>query len=451
MTARLRAKLAAPGFVRNVSVLLGGTVLGQAASLALAPVLTRLYSPAQFADLSVYTAVLAILGVTAALGFDLAIPLAASAIELANLIVVAGLALALTGWVIGLAFWLLPSSALAAIWLAPLDDHRALVPLGVACLGGYYVMVAAASCAGRFADIARTRLTQGVGGPLSQIALGLAGVGTRGLAVGFVIGQSSGTLLLLWRVLLGRAELRSAISWRGVRAAAGRYVRFPLFASWSRVVDMAGSGTVLYLLFSTCYPGATAGYMFLAERLVARPLLMVSSSLLQVFTGEAGRMARDDPAALGRRFGQVVPLQLLVALAWILPLNLAAPWLVPVLFGAAWIAAIPCLQALSLSYVALAVLHPVSTTLQLLDRQGLSAAWQVLRLAALVGAALAAWQAGLSAVGALWVCSAVQAAACAGMLASMALCIRRGAAVLPHPQEEDDPSAAARAFQLERP
>src|ERR1700677_2863542 len=122
------------GFVRNASVMLIGTTLGQAASVALSPVLTRIYSAEEFGYLSVYTAVLAILGVTAALGLDLAIPLAATEFELANLTAAGGLAVCITSACIGLAVWLLPARALAAIWLAPLDQHRYLVPVGLACL-----------------------------------------------------------------------------------------------------------------------------------------------------------------------------------------------------------------------------------------------------------------------------------------------------------------------------
>jgi O-antigen/teichoic acid export membrane protein len=401
-----------------------GTTLGQAASVALAPVLTRVYGAEEFGYLSVYTAVLAILGVTAALGLDLAIPLAATEFELANLTAAGMAAVFATSCCTGLAMWLLPDQALAALWLAPLATHRYLLPVGLGCIGSYYVMVAAATNAGRFADIARTRITQGIGGPVSQIGLGLLGFRETGLAIGFVFGQTSGVLLLASRVILRQPHLRSAISWNGMRTVVASYRHFPLFASWTRVFDMAGSGTVLYILFATYYSSEIVGYMFLAERVIARPLLMVSSSLLQVFSGEAGRSVRDDPNALASRFWQVVPGQLLFALAWIVPVNLLANAAVPRLFGAAWVAAIPAVHALSLAYLALAVLHPVSTTLQLLNRQKLAAAWQICRVALLVGATVAAQRCGLSAVAALWVCSAIQALACSGMLATMAVCIR---------------------------
>jgi O-antigen/teichoic acid export membrane protein len=422
---------ASSGFFRNASVMLAGTSLGQAASVALAPVLTRIYSAEEFGYLSVYTAVLAILGVTAALGLDQAIPLAASEFELANLTAAGIATVVATSGCIGLAMWLLPARALAALWLAPLDSHRYLLPLGLACLGSYYVMVAAATRAGRFSEIARTRVTQGIGGPLSQIALGALGFRETGLAIGFVFGQTSGVLLLASRVILRQPQLRNVMSRNGMQTVVARYRHFPLFTSWTRVFDMAGSGTVLYILFATYYSSEIVGFMFLAERVIARPLLMVSSSLLQVFSGEAGRTVRHDPGALARRFWQVVPGQLLFALAWIVPVNLLANATVPLLFGAAWVAAIPCVHALSLAYLALAVLHPVSTTLQLLNRQKLAAAWQMFRVAMLVCATVAAQRCGLSAVAALWVCSAIQALACSGMLATMAVCIHRVATAQP--------------------
>lgn len=416
------------GFFRNISVMLIGTTLGQAASVALAPVLTRVYSAQEFGYLSVYTAVLAMLGVTAALGLDLAIPLAATDFELANLTAAGMAAVFATSSSIGLAIWLLPDQALAALWLEPLQTHRYLLPLGLACIGSYYMMVAAATNTGRFAEIARTRITQGSGGPLSQIVLGLLGFRETGLAIGFVFGQASGVLLLVSRVFLRQPHLRHAISCDGMRTVVAGYRHFPLFASWTRVFDMAGSGTVLYILFATYYSTEIVGYMFLAERVIARPLLMVSSSLLQVFSGEAGRSVRHDPNALVNRFRQLVAGQLLFALAWIVPVNLLTDAAMPRLFGSAWVGVIPAVHALSLSYLALAVLHPVSPTLQLLNRQKLAAAWQICRVAMLVGATVAARRCGLSAVAALWGCSVIQALACTGMLATMAVCIRRLAA-----------------------
>src|SRR6185437_15099783 len=91
---RTRRSLAARGsFAQNVLLMLTGTAFGQAISILLAPVLTRLYSPEQFGYLSVYTAALSILAVVAALGFDQAIPIATSEFEMANLFAISSAAL----------------------------------------------------------------------------------------------------------------------------------------------------------------------------------------------------------------------------------------------------------------------------------------------------------------------------------------------------------------------
>jgi len=301
-------------FSRHVAVMLLGTVAGEAVSLLLSPVLTRLFTPAQFGYLSVYGAVLMIFGVIASLGLELAIPISMAEDECANLLALCGLTLTVTTGLMVALSYLLPSHALVT-WIGPLAFHRYLLPIGFAFLGGYFILLSLATRASAFQDIARTRVAQGVSGPVSQIVLGLLGAGTPGLVVGFIIGQSSGTFLLLRRRVLARPEWLRSVSWSGIAAAARRYVQFPLFASWSRLLESAGSGLVLFLIFSACFSSQVAGFMFLSERVIWRPLLLVSSSLLQVFTGEAGRAVSQDPRQLRRRFYQVVPRQFLLVAA----------------------------------------------------------------------------------------------------------------------------------------
>jgi O-antigen/teichoic acid export membrane protein len=168
--------------------------------------------------------------------------------------------------------------------------------------------------------------------------------------------------------------------------------------------------------------------MFLSERVIMRPLLIVSTSLLQVFTGEAGRTVSQNPMQLRRRFYQVVPLQFVLAASWIMAANLAAGWLFPRLFGPAWTNAIPYLHALSAAYLLQIVLHPVSTTLQLLERQATGAAWQVCRLTLVVTAVLVPWHAGVSAVQALWISALTEASCCLVLLTLMSSAIERRAA-----------------------
>ncbi len=411
----VRVRLRDRGFARNLWVMLAGTVLGQGTSLLLAPALTRLYSPEQFGYLSTYTAAVGILCVIASLGLEVAIPIATSTFETANLLALCAVSLVATTVLVSALTWAIPYRALELLWLGPIASWRWLIPLGFACFGAYYIMVATATRQAAFGDIARTRIAQGLTGPISQIVFGLLGFGAPGLVVGFVWGQSAGVVLLLRRTMLASPDLVAAISWAGMRQAWRRYVAFPLWVSWARLLDLAG-GLVIYLMVSAFFSPEIAGFMFLSDRVIARPLLIVSTSFLQVFTGEAGQAVRADPAALRRRFRQVVPWQVGLAIGWIAVANIAACWLFPVVFGPRWAAAVPYLQAMSLAYLALTAVHPVSTTLQMLERQVLNAAWEILRLVAVVLAVTMAWRTGLSAVQTLWLYSAVQAVCCLALL-----------------------------------
>jgi len=423
----LRRHAAQSTFTRHVSVMLIGTIVGQAISLLMTPLITRLFSPTQFGALGLYNTVLLTVGTVACLGLELAIPICIADAEYADLLALCGIALVSVTTLVGLASWLMPAHALAAVSLASIAADRWLLPVGLATLGGYYIMVAAATRAGSFREIASTRISQGISGPASQLLFGIVGAGTPGLISGYIIGQTSGTMLLAMHLLRRQRELVRGITWRGIAAVARRYAAFPLLASWARLLDMA-NGTVVFALFASFYSPDVVGFMFLSQRVLMRPLTIVSTSLLQVFTGEAGRAISENPALLRRRFYQVVPRLFALASAWIFVGNLVAIWAFPVFFGKAWGEAVPYLRAMSVAGLFDAVLHPVSTTLQMLEYQWTAMIWQIGRVAAVALFIVLPWQAGFSAVSTLWIDSGVEAGCCLVLLLLMVWAIERTAA-----------------------
>lgn len=423
---RFRDALARRPFLKNVSIMLGGAAGGQLVSVLLSPVLTRLYSPQQFGILSVYSAALAILVVIASLRYEMALPLARTDEDAVNLMMVCLCALAATTTVVGLAVGLPSAHRIEAWWPSPLFSERSgiyriLLVLGYVWLGGYFIALYAATRAGAFPAIAKTRLGQGVVGPLAQIGLGLLGAGAPGLLLGFIAGQSAGTIGLFHHVATERRSVRARLSWRRMRELAGRYRRFPLVSSWAALIDALGSSQLLYLLISLQYSARIAGFIFLVERVVSRPLAIVGTSILQVFVGEAGETVASDPHRLKKRFHQVIVRQFCLAAVWVLVANMAGALLFPTLFGREWEEGVIYLRAMSLGYLAQALVQPVFHTLQILERQGIAAGWQICRLLFTVGI----FEAGakLLTLEPYWVIgaySAAQAFCCLALLALMA-------------------------------
>jgi len=73
--APLRGILPTGLFARGVTVLAGSNALGQIIALAASPVLTRLYSPADFGLLAIYMSLTTVFGIVVCLRYELAIPL----------------------------------------------------------------------------------------------------------------------------------------------------------------------------------------------------------------------------------------------------------------------------------------------------------------------------------------------------------------------------------------
>lgn len=411
----LQAKLARRPFLKNVSVMLTGAALGQSVSILLSPVLTRIFSPHEFGVLSVYTAILTIAVVVASLRYEMTLPLAESDEDAMNLAAVCALVLTATTALLAVAAFTVPMSWARWLWPTPLSAHRThiycgMLVLGFFCLGAYYIALYLATRQAAFRNIASTRLMQGVVGPLSQIGLGAAGLGGHGLVLGSILGQSAGTFGLLKKTLQ-RRELLAALSWRRMGALAQRYRRFPLIASWAALLDLLGGNQLLYLVVSVQFSPAIAGFIFLAERIVARPLSIIGTSILQVFVGEAGKAVRENPAQLRQRFYQVTSRQFLMALAWIGCANVGAALLFPVAFGHRWSDGVIFLQAMSLGYLVQAVVLPVFHTLQILEKQAVAALWQAGRLAAVAAVFYFCNASGFSAPQTIFCYSATQAVA----------------------------------------
>ncbi|MTK63755.1 MAG: oligosaccharide flippase family protein [Methanobacterium sp.] len=427
---RLREMLARRPFLKNVSIMLTGSAGGQMISILLSPVLTRLYSPQQFGILSAYSAILAMLVVISSLRYELALPLARGDEDAINLTVVCICALGITTAAVGAAVFLLPAPLLAALWPVPLDRghataYRMLLVSGYFCLGGYFIALYFATRANAFRPIAKTRLAQGVIGPLTQIGLALLGGGAPALMIGSVVGQSAGTFGLFYTVMTGRRALLRAVSWSRVVDMARRYIRFPLIGSWAALIDAIGGNQLLYLLITAHYSVRIAGFIFLAERIVSRPLAIVGASILHVFVGEAGQTAGAGPAKLRSRFYQVVSRQFALAAIWGIVTNVAGASMFPIVFGAEWNDGVVYLQAISLGYLAQAVVQPVFHTLQILEKQYLAASWQIGRLVLTIAAFALGDHLGLRASWVVASYSAVQAASCAILVLLMARAIQQ--------------------------
>lgn len=277
--------------VRNLSVLTIGTVVAQLVPIIASPILSRLYSPADFGVWAVFVSLASILAATASAKYSAAVYLPDTlpeTVHIARLSIYVSLSnciLAAAAAALLLLLW--PESALTT----SLGAMLLMVPI-VSLAGSISETLSNFGIKeGKYAPAAWAGATRASATSASQVAMGLTGFGALGLQFGSCVGavaQLPG--LIRHYVAAGRSVPRSA---RAVVAAARRYNRFPKY-EWAASLVYALMLTAVPLGLALLYSDDTVGQYALSMRTVSIPSALIGVSIGQLFYREIARR-RDRP------------------------------------------------------------------------------------------------------------------------------------------------------------
>jgi O-antigen/teichoic acid export membrane protein len=397
-------RLVAGGFLRDVAKLVSGTLGGRVILLAALPLVTRLYTPEDFALLAVYMALVSTIGAAACLRLEIAIPLAESEADAADLLVLALLTATAVALVLTAAALLAPGPLAAALGKPAMEPHLWLVPLGVLMLAGYTALQFWATRARRFGSIARTRVAQAGAGAATMLGLGWAGVAPLGLLLGNMLAMGAGGLRLGVEALARDGAALRGVTQGRLRTSLYRYRRYPLFSTPEALANIAALQVSVLMIAAAA--GAEAGHLFLALQVMAAPMTLLGMSVAQVYSSRA---AEERAAGRLGPFTRGLMRRLLwVGAGPILLGGLVSPWAFPAVFGAEWARAGEIAAWIAPWMLLQLIASPVSMALHVTDNQALALALQLFGLVLRVGAVAGALAVEPSlAVAALAVASAV--------------------------------------------
>jgi len=410
-------------FGRSVAVLVGGTIGAQAINAAVSPFLTRLFTPSELGQLGLYLAFISVSAIVLSLRYEQAIVVPEAEADAGRLTLLAiGLVVPMAAIAAG-AFWILIATstlgygalpAESALWMA-----AALVAFGLHNALRYWLIRAL-----EFAVISQVTLSQSLGRAASQVGLGVVGGGLAGLLAGDLVARALG---LGRMALAGRDALALALRSRtvGLRLLAWRYVRYPLLGVPSSITN-AVAQTLPVPLIAQAYGLPEAGFYALVQRVVGLPLTVVGASVADALLGRVAQHARTDPSRalpLFRRTGAILfALGLPIAAA----LLLFGPGAFALVFGSEWRPAGEMATAVAPWYLAALAVSPLSRVVLVYQGQGSKLVYDVLSLAAVVGAMYFGPVAGLDVMAALWVLTAGQVVAYAVYWVVLDHMVRRG-------------------------
>ncbi len=322
------------GLLRAVLTLVAGGAVAQALPLLLTPWLSRLYTPAQFGEYTLFAAVAANLAVAACGRYEFALPLVVDDGEAATLrtLCLRLLGAATLASALGALGWLWWSSHGWTLWL----------PLAVAALGWLSLATLWATRAQAYRPMAIARVLQYGGGSLAQVGAGLLGAGVSGLIVAPIAAAAAAAASL-------RLPLRDAGEPAPGRLVAlmRRFRDFPLLNTPHAFAGALQDTAAIGLLVA--WQGqAAAGFWGLALRYLKAPATLVGGAVSQTLYPQlaahgaavdrsAGahaplRVTREGRAAVRRVMGSLAAIAApLVLLLWAI-----GPWAFERLFGPQW-------------------------------------------------------------------------------------------------------------------
>tara|TARA_R110000851_G_scaffold319526_1_gene483997 strand:- start:14396 stop:15811 length:1416 start_codon:yes stop_codon:yes gene_type:complete len=360
-------------FIRDVSVLAGGTAGAQLILILTAPLLTRLYSPEDFGLLAVYTGILSLFTVVSSLRYELAIPLPERDEDAANVLALClVIVLIMTG--LSTMFIFIVGDLIAHVLDVPkLASYFWILPVGVFFVGIYQVFNYWAIRIKEFPLLAKTNLRQAlVTAGLQIVGFKLGGVG---LLLGQVSGQGVGSIRLA--KLVRRSIKLKNIKASNLRDSALRYKDFPVYSTWAGFFNSAGT-QIPPLMFAALFGSGVAGLYALAHRVLAIPISVVGQAVGNVFFSGAAKAHREG--VLGELVQEVHKKLVCIIMPPTVILIVTAPDLFSWVFGSQWREAGIIASWLSLWLFVSFSASPLSSIFSIVERQSIGLHMQAMML-----------------------------------------------------------------------
>ncbi len=283
-------------FVRDVLLLSGGTGVAQLMSLAILPLLTRLYSPKDFGVLTLYISIVTLLSVFTSFNYELMIMLSRSHRSASQLV---WLILAISTGAAGVALVIIAlfRHKIAGLLGAPeLAAWLYAVPALLVCASGYRALGYWKMRLGQFAVISRSMIAKSFAFAVIATLFAFIPFASQqgaGLILALIASEIVKTVVLIESVRKVDTEEFAPASRRRIGAVARRRGPMALTTSVSTGMSLIYDRVPDFLV-SSFFGAATLGLYGMVERIVAAPSRLVSKAIGDVYRQRASVQHRTQ-------------------------------------------------------------------------------------------------------------------------------------------------------------
>lgn len=354
------------GFLKAVLTLVGGTAFVQLVNVLVLPILTRLYTPEDFAVFAIYTSTLGMLSVASCLRFEIAIAMPEKDEDAISLLIAGLVSNLIITFLITLVLYFFNDRIFQALDRVDLIPYTWLLPVGVFLFGIYNCLQYWATRKKRFKEIVQTKVSQVMTGSIVQIGGGILKASVYGLILGQIFNMSSGIIRLFYSFIKDTKNSIKKVNLKTIKKNVIVYQDFPKYSTFEALFNTSGTQLPI-IIIGFAAGGATVGFLMIASRVMAIPIRLLGSSIAQVYLSFApaeyskGNLERYTLQTMGKiaKYG-LIPLILIC---------FAAPVIFPIVLGKQWAEAGNMVLWMLPWFMAQLLSSPVSMSLQITNNQ----------------------------------------------------------------------------------
>jgi O-antigen/teichoic acid export membrane protein len=288
LLAKLTSRFQRGSAARDIATLTMGTVIAQGITIAVTPLLTRLYTPSDFGLLAVFLAVVSVGATLVTLRYETSILVPKASTESANLVLLSLMLGACLSLLLALLGALLPMGLQERVGLGALGNWLPVAFMTAGATSALAVMQGWMNRQRKYRHMAWLRVGQSASVAGLAVFLGLLDT-SNGLLIAQVCASMCLCLAALW---LGRS---AAHLWQKqqLQATAFAHKNTPKYLLPTALLDVV-TLQLPVVLIAAWFGADEAGQFSMAWRLLMMPMAFIGAAVGQVFLQKFAAI-KDDP------------------------------------------------------------------------------------------------------------------------------------------------------------
>ena len=364
-------------FLSNIIKLFSATLVGQVLGILVTPILSRLYSPADFGLFQVFLSIIGVIAVISCLSYESAIILPEKNEDAANLVSLCLFLIGTTSIIVSVLFFSL-SALLEKTFNAPGFAHYIfLIPLGILCNSIAFVLSYWMTRREEYGTMAKANVTSSLTSRSISIGFGIYSPSPFGLIFGTIANDATIICFLMKKTLADIHYLRN-VSYEKIKELALRYKNFPQYNVGSELASNL-SIQITPLLLAVFFSPVIVGYYAMSYLVIRLPSKVIGNSIATVFFQKASE-ERNRTGGVKHIVKSVNTRLISIGILPALFLIILGPELFTVALGSKWVDAGIYAQILAPVFFMAFISVPILSIFNVLEQQRISLVFNVWNL-----------------------------------------------------------------------